>query len=153
MQDQKQESATLALVRKILFAVLAVGLAGTLTELLLLEHTDGVWQMVPVGLLGGALVALGAHAINGDSRSLVRALQGAMVLLLASGVAGVILHYKGNVEFELERQAGLAGVTLFREAMMGATPALAPGAMIQLGLIGLAYTVRHPVLRVGGRAG
>jgi len=28
---------------------------------------------------------------------------------------------------------------LFREAMMGATPALAPGAMIQIGLIGLLY--------------
>jgi hypothetical protein len=40
----------------------------------------------------------------------------------------------------------LAGFELVRESLSGATPALAPGTMIQLGLIGLAYTYRHPRL-------
>jgi hypothetical protein len=33
----------------------------------------------------------------------------------------------------------LTGVALFREAMMGATPALAPGSMSMFGLLGLLY--------------
>jgi hypothetical protein len=44
------------------------------------------------------------------------------------------------VEFELEMYPGLSGLELFREAMKGATPALAPGTMTILGLLGLAYT-------------
>jgi hypothetical protein len=44
----------------------------------------------------------------------------------------------------------LAGWELFKEAMTGATPALAPGAMVQLGLIGLAWSYRHPALVPGG---
>ena len=39
------------------------------------------------------------------------------------------------------------------ERLTGATPALAPGAMVQLGLIGLAYTFRHPALRSAATAG
>jgi hypothetical protein len=42
-----------------------------------------------------------------------------------------------------------SGFELFREAMMGATPALAPGSMIQIALIGLAYSYRHPRLSRG----
>jgi hypothetical protein len=41
----------------------------------------------------------------------------------------------------------VTGWPLFWEAIRGATPALAPGAMVQLGLIGLAFTIRHPALR------
>ena len=32
------------------------------------------------------------------------------------------------------------------KALRGATPALAPGALAQLGLLGLLYTYRHPAL-------
>jgi hypothetical protein len=52
---------------------------------------------------------------------------------------GTFLHYRGNVEFELELTPGIRGLALFREAITGATPALAPGAMIVVGLVGLAY--------------
>ena len=39
-------------------------------------------------------------------------------------------------------------VTLLRSdnVVSGATPTLAPGAMVELGLLGLAYTYRHPAL-------
>jgi hypothetical protein len=58
----------------------------------------------------------------------------------------MVWHYQGNMEFELETYPSISGLALFKEAMMGATPALAPGTMIELGLIGLAYTYRHPLL-------
>jgi hypothetical protein len=70
-----------------------------------------------------------------------------MVLSLASGFVGLLLHYRGNVEFELEMYPDLAGWKLFKDSMMGATPSLAPGAMMQIGLIGLAWTFRHPAFK------
>jgi hypothetical protein len=71
-----------------------------------------------------------------------------MALCVVAGAVGVWLHYRGNVEWELERDASLGGVRLFWEAIRGATPALAPGALSQLGLLGLAYAHRHPALAV-----
>jgi hypothetical protein len=70
-----------------------------------------------------------------------------MVAFIAAGLAGVYLHYQGSVEFKLESNPSLAGWQLFWQAIRSKTPpALAPGVMIQLGLIGLAYTYRHPAL-------
>jgi hypothetical protein len=62
------------------------------------------------------------------------------------------LHFQVNMEFQLEMDPALAGMALFRTAILAKSPpALAPGAMIQLGLIGLAYTFRHPALVPSGR--
>jgi hypothetical protein len=69
-----------------------------------------------------------------------------MALCLIAGALGVYLHYRGNVEFELEREPTLSGLALLWEAVRGATPALAPGALAQLGLLGLLYAHRHPLL-------
>jgi len=135
-----------AALRKLLFVTLLVSLIGTTVELILLEHFDDVWQWVPIALLIAALLTLGWHALERGPTSL-NVLRALMVLFVASGLIGVLLHYRGNVEFELEMYPGLAGWKLFREAMMGATPALAPGAMIQVGLIGLAWTFRHPAFK------
>jgi hypothetical protein len=140
------EPAALSTVRRILLGVLALGLVGTGVELLLLEHWDGAWQMVPLVLFALALVTTAWHAADRRATSL-RVLRVVMLLLIAGGAAGLMLHYRGNVEFELETTPTLRGLALFARAMMGATPALAPGAMIQTGLIGLAYAYRHPALR------
>lgn len=146
MTHSFEAGRTLARLRALLLAVLAVGTLGTGVELLLLEHTEDAWQLVPLVLLGAGLVIMGWHTL-GPGRTSLRALQGLMLLFVASGVAGILLHYRGNAEFELEMMAGLRGWDLFREAMSGATPALAPGTMIQLGLLGLAYGFRHPARR------
>jgi hypothetical protein len=136
----------LTVVRRMLGAMFLFGSIGTGAELVLLEHTEGVWQKAPVVLIavGGALFAVLAFRPGAIG---VRAFQVAMVLFVASGVYGVMLHYQGNVEFELEMQPGAGGVELFWEAMKGATPALAPGTMILLGALGLVYTYRHPAVQ------
>jgi hypothetical protein len=133
------------IVRRVLAAILVVGLIGSAVELLLLKHTDGFWQLLPLLLIGAALLGLAWHAAA-PSRASLRALQALMAILVVSGIAGVLLHYRGNVEWELERLPGTHGWELFRHAVMGATPALAPGTMLQLGLVGLLFTYRHPVL-------
>ena len=50
--DYPDDVATLRLLRRGLGALLMVGMLGTLAELLLIEHTEGYWQLVPVVLLG-----------------------------------------------------------------------------------------------------
>ena len=48
----------------------------------------------------------------------------------------------------MESQPTLAGMALFWEAIRAKTPPLlAPGAMVQLGLLGLVYTYKHPMLK------
>ncbi len=126
-------------------AILLMGLLGTGVELLLLEHTEGFWQWVPLFLIAiGVIVSCWAVLYPG--RRNIRVLQGTMILFLLSGLVGFILHYQGNTEFELEMYPSLKGMELFWEAIQGATPTLAPGTMIQLGLLGLVYTHRHPQL-------
>lgn len=140
------ESTALRTVRRILLAGLWLGITGTAVELLLLEHYEEWRQMIPLGLLAAGLLALVWHAVHRGAAPL-RALQVLMLMFVIAGATGLLLHYRGNAEFELEMYPSKAGWELFRESMMGATPALAPGTMIQLALIGLAYSYRHPLLR------
>jgi hypothetical protein len=135
-------------LRRLLLVTLVVSLIGTLVELLLLEHFEDIWQWTPIILLAAALATLAWHALDRGAASL-NVLRGLMVLCIVGGAVGVLLHYQGNVEFELEMYPDLSGWKLFRDSMMGATPALAPGTMLQIGLVGLAWTFRHPALKPG----
>jgi hypothetical protein len=99
----------------------------------------------------GAATGVVLWQFMGGSRRSVRVLQGIMLACAASGIVGLGLHYIGNREFELETYPDMGGWTLFREVMTGATPALAPAAMIHLGLLGLLYTFRHPLLARDGQ--
>lgn len=136
---------TAATLRRLMLVLVLVGQVGLLVELVLLEHVESAWQWLPVALLLAALPVTVA-ALGRPSRAalaVLRGLAGAMVL--AAGI-GIYLHYAGNTEFELERDGAAAGWTLFSRAMTGATPALAPGALAQLGLITLLALYRHPLL-------
>lgn len=119
--------------------ILFVTMVGTLVELFLLEHTEGFWQQVPIGLsiLGIILLVVSALVRRALARHTMRL---AMLLACASGGVGVWQHYRGNVEFELEMYPTLEGFELFREAMTGATPVLAPGVMVTIGMLGLVWT-------------
>ncbi len=138
--------ATLGILRGALLVILVIGLVGVLAELFLLEHTEEAWQRLPIFMIISSLIVLGWHAIDRGAMP-VRALQVVMALFVVTGAIGVVLHLKGNLEFELEMQPTLSGTTLLWQTLKGATPTLAPGTMVQLGLIGLAYTYHHPTLR------
>ena len=132
-------------LRRLLLAVLAFGSAGSLLELVLLEHTEDLPQLIPLVLLAASLAAIGLLVVKPSSAS-IRAFQGLMLLFLVSGFVGFYWHYVANVEFELEMYPTRGGFELFWESLKGATPALAPGVMSALGLTGLVYTFRHPAL-------
>jgi len=133
-------------LRRLVLVLLLAGMLGTATELLLLDHTEKRWQWVPFAALGAG-VASGLALVVRPRPALLRSFQAAMALFLAAGLAGLWLHYRGNVEFELEMRPALTGSELAWRALKGATPALAPLALAHLGLLGLACTYRHPVRR------
>jgi hypothetical protein len=133
-------------LRLILLAVLGFGIIGMIVELLLLGHTEETPQWVPLLTLGLGLIAAIALAVR-PSPATVRIFRVVMVLFIVAALAGLYFHYTGNAEFELEMYPSMRGMELFRESMTGATPALAPGMLGQLGLLGLAITWKHPVLR------
>jgi hypothetical protein len=136
--------ATLAL-RRILLGILFVGLAGLAIELLLLKHDEEATQLIPLVLIALAFMVMAWHAVQESGASLA-AVQITMVLFIAAGLLGVYLHYQANVEFQREVDPSIAGRALVWKAMTAKTPpALAPGSMVQLGLIGLAYTFRYPL--------
>jgi len=136
---------TLGIVRRGLLWVLAFAFVGLEAELLLLGHTEEWTQWIPVVGLGLALLALGVVALR-PSRLAVQLFRILMGLLIVAGIAGLILHYRGNAEFELETRPSMAGLELIRKSLTGATPALAPGSLVPLGWLGLIAVWKHPKL-------
>jgi hypothetical protein len=66
-----------------------------------------------------------------------------MALCVASGLLGMVLHYRANVEFQREIDPSLAGTRLFWKVVRAkAPPSLAPGVMAELGLLGLLFAYR-----------
>lgn len=130
-------------LRPALLVILIISIIGIGIELALLEHFESRTQWIPLVLLAVGLLAAILCAARAGRLGL-RLLAATMVLFIAAGLVGLYLHYRGNVEFELEMSPALQGRELFVKAMMGATPTLSPGVMIQLGLLGLVYTIKHP---------
>ncbi|HEX4912667.1 MAG TPA: hypothetical protein VFV51_01865 [Vicinamibacterales bacterium] len=135
--------------RRILLTILFLGITGISLELWLMAHTEDVYQLIPLVLALAGVIAMIVVAARPSAGS-VRLFQIVMLLFVMSGVAGFWLHFQVNMEFQLEMDPTLSGMALYQKAILAKTPpALAPGAMIQLGLIGLAYTFRHPALVPG----
>ena len=132
-------------IRQLVLALVFIGIAGLETELALLRHAESFSQWIPhVVLIVGLLSTVIVYLRPGPAT--LRAFKGMMVVFVIVGVVGLYLHYRGNVEFATERDPSLTGLKLLWKALRGATPALAPGALSQLGLLGLIYTYKHPSL-------
>ena len=140
-----REHALLGTIRALLLALLFVGMVGMGSELVLLGHYEDTVQLLPLLLLVAGLVVVLWQAVRPGAAS-VRVLRFVMGLFVASGLIGVGYHYTGNAEFERELYPSMETITLFREALSGATPTLAPGSMMLLGFMGLIYAHRHPRL-------
>ena len=140
------EPGPLGAIRTILLWSLLCGSAGTLLELLLIGHDEMVAQWAPLLLLGVSIL-VAVVALIAPRAAIIRTLQVLMIVLVASGIIGIVLHYKGNEAFELEMSPSRAGMSLVSKTLTGATPVLAPGSMSLLGFVGLAFAHRHPALR------
>ena len=132
--------------RRILLGILLLGVIGINAELLLLSHTEDATQWIPL-VLNDLTVVMSAVVFFRPTGPNIRLFQMVMLLMIVSGAVGMYLHLQANMEFQLEMDATLAGWALLKKSIVAkAPPALAPGVMMQLGLIGLAYTFKHPAL-------
>jgi hypothetical protein len=119
--------------------VLVLGLIGTVTELILLEHYEQALQFVPLVLIALGVVVLAWHYGRPDTASL-RALQIVMGLFVLSGFVGMLAHFNGSMEYQLELNPDMTTWELLEKILHAkAPPLLAPGMMMQMGLLGLAY--------------
>lgn len=137
--DSDRES----LLRRGILAVLVFGCVGLLGELFLLEHYTEINQLPPLVLVSLTLLTVIWHWTSASHASL-RALQTLSLLLILAGALGVYLHFGSNYEFERELEPELSGMPFWTEVIRGATPLLAPGTLIQFGLLGLLYAYRYP---------
>lgn len=141
------ESPALRTIRRALLALLVVAFVGTLVELVLLEHDEDPYQLIPLAVVSLGLVALAWTGIRPGPAALA-AFRTVMVLLIASGALGLVLHYRANLEFQQDLAPGVPATTLFWKVMAAkAPPALAPAVLAQLGCLGLIYAHRLPVGR------
>ncbi len=130
-------SSTLNTIRRLLAFLVLFGLIGTTAELWLMGHYEDVWQWTPLVVMVAAAVAAG-WLVATWSPAAARTFRVGMVLLMLSGAVGTVLHYRGNMEFQLEMNPSLGGVALMSKVLHAkAPPALAPGNMVLLGLVGL----------------
>lgn len=134
-------------LRSLLLAVVALGAVGLLVELALLEHWEARAQLVPLLVLLLVLGSSGALALAPADPARVRLFRWVMAVAVVAGAVGVGLHLSDNLAFEREILPDAPLGAALWEAFHGATPLLAPGSLIQLGLVGLVLTWRHPALR------
>jgi hypothetical protein len=128
--------------------LLVLGLSGTVVELLLLDHDEGPLQLVPIVLLAASLVSV-AWTYRRPTVPRCLLLRALMVLLIGAGSIGVVVHFRASMEFQREVAPSLGWGQLARKAIRAkAPPALAPGVLVQLGLLGLVASRRpHDDLR------
>lgn len=132
-------------LRRGLLLIFVLGAVGLGAELLLLGHFEEWRQQVPLALLAFGLVLLAARLLY-RGVLILRLFRLTMLAFALGGLVGLYFHLSANMEFELEMYPTLSGLELLAKSLGGAMPALAPGALVQLGLIGLLYTYQHPAL-------
>jgi len=127
------------LLRRWILAILVLGLVGTVTELVLLEHYEQPLQFVPLILIVAAVAVLAWEFRRHDAASR-RGVQIVMALFVLAGFVGFVAHFNGSAEYQLELNPEMSNWELLEKVLRAkAPPLLAPGMMLQLGLLGLAY--------------
>jgi hypothetical protein len=135
-------------IRRLILALLTFGLAATTVDLLALGHYKDSWQLIPLVSMIAALVAIVWHVFSGFSATSLRVLRIVMAGIFLVGVIGTILHFRGSRTFQLDANPDLSGLPLILKVLHAKSPpTLAPGAMVQMGILGLIYGFRHPSLR------
>jgi len=133
-------------LRRVLLALLMVGAFSMAADLLLLAHYESAWMLAPFAALAVGLACAVAR-IARPSALTVRTLRGGMSVLFVTGLVGLVLHYQAGLEFQIDMDPTLSRWALFwKVARMKAPPPLAPGALLQLSLLGLAATYRDPLV-------
>jgi hypothetical protein len=118
------EAEPLKSLRRGMLGLVGLGTTGICVELVLLEHYGDWNQLIPLVVAGIGLPATLWMALAPGLAAL-RVWQFTMLLFVGTGITGITMHYDVTSDTV-------------------APPVLAPGLFVQLGLLGLLYTLRHP---------
>jgi hypothetical protein len=145
MPANASDDATLKGMRLLIMAAIAVALTVTEAELIYVGHTGtNNGQLIAVVLVAAGLTVSTWHAIARNTTSIV-VFRFTMYLFLVFGLDGMLTHYNAAVHAALKLHPTLAGLPLLTATLSGSIPLLAPGMLIQVGLLGLVYTFNHPL--------
>lgn len=145
-------ATTLTRIRRLLLALLAFGLCGTTSELWLMGHHEDWKQIIPLAVMGASAIVMAWLVVSWSTRA-ARVFRLCMLLLMLSGATGSVLHFRANMEFQLEMDPSIGGTALMTKVLHAkAPPALAPGNMALLGLLGLVGVWRIPDHTVSTRS-
>jgi hypothetical protein len=143
--------AIVSRLRSFLLVMAALSLLVILIELWLEEHAQEPLQLIPFVLCGAGLIALVAALVR-PAKPMLLALRAVMVVVALGGLLGTGVHLWKNFTFEQEVRPNEAIGEMVMNAFKGASPLLAPGAMVFAGLLAIAATYYHPVLRERGES-
>ncbi len=113
-------------------------LIGTTTELVLLNHFEDAFQLIPIIGVGVCLVLLVAIGVT-KLGIFIKINSIILPLIALIGLYGVYLHFGVNMEFEQEMRPNAEYMYWFKAALSGAIPVLAPASLVVLSLLGTAY--------------
>ncbi len=126
--------------KKLIMSALLFMMVGTALELYLLDHYEDTLQLIPMLCIGASIIIL-VVLLYRRTKWTIRLYKLILALTALSGIYGTFLHLQANYEFELEMKPTAKAWDLFVESLSGALPALAPGSMILLALIGYSYLI------------
>jgi hypothetical protein len=154
MPADSSDAATIQGVRLLIMSAIALALIVIEVELIYVGHTGANnGQLIAVVLVAVGLATATWHTIARNTASIV-VFRINMYLFLVFGLDGILTHYHAGVQSALKSQPALSGFPLLVAALSGNIPLLAPGMLIQVGLLGLVYTYNHPLdARVGKSVG
>jgi hypothetical protein len=145
MAANSSDAETLQIVRRWVLAAIVAVLIATEAELIFVRHFgNNNGQMIAVVLTSTGLISVGWHAIARDTMSIV-VFRFLMYLFLVFGIDGLMVHYNFAAHAVLKLHPALTGLPLLYATLSGDIPLLAPGMLIQVGLLGLLYTFHHPL--------
>ena len=126
--------------KQLIIAALLFMMVGTVLELHLLDHYEDTQQLIPMLCIGASIIALVVLLFH-RAKWTIGLYKLFLGLTALSGIYGTFLHLQANYEFEVEMKPTAKAWDLLVESLSGALPALAPGSMIVLALIGYSYLI------------
>ncbi len=140
----QQEHATTQTLRRFALALCLLGVVTTPIELLLMHHYKDKDQIMPFVFLSLAAIGTAAAWFRPNARVL-RGVRVLMVLVVFGSGVGVMEHLKANYR---DATRGGGSPNWIADVFGGFAPLLAPGILAQVGLLGLAFTYKHPAFEV-----
>jgi hypothetical protein len=119
-------------------------MAGTVGEMIFIEHVKEPMHWIPFGLCGLGLTGVAA-ALLWPQRAVLLGLRAGMSVMVIGSVFGGYEHFIGNLASNKINPKS-TGFDTFQATLDGPSPLLGPGALALSAVLAVAATYRHPAI-------